>query len=159
MKFDRRKMEEMDRWSLPSRGAWIEIATASTAPSFLRGRSPHGERGLKFFCISQAAEIPLSLPSRGAWIEIYIRLLFMKFSRGRSPHGERGLKYRYSHLLVWSCASLPSRGAWIEILAGSYDKDSRRSLPSRGAWIEIVAARAHKTGIARRSPHGERGLK
>ena len=56
------------------------------------GRSPRGERGLKFL---RCAVVPLrrwSLPSRGAWIEMEIRLhLFYKLS------------------------SLPSRGAWIEM--------------------------------------------
>ena len=33
------------------------------------------------------------------------------------------------------------------------------SLPSRGAWIEIDLERADLRGAARRSPHGERGLK
>ena len=33
------------------------------------------------------------------------------------------------------------------------------SLPSRGAWIEIVELTGHVSMDARRSPHGERGLK
>ena len=54
--------------SLPPRGAWIEIAWSGKA-SLMLGRSPHGERGLKFAEIREQCK-----PYR------------------RSPHGERGLK-------------------------------------------------------------------
>ena len=60
------------------------------------GRSPHGERGLKFgldFCIDKIAS--------------------------RSPHGERGLKLLHAEVYNSSSSSLPSRGAWIEIGPGS----------------------------------------
>ena len=58
--------------SLPPRGAWIEIAFSAIGKfSSVHGRSPHGERGLKFQNI-------------GANIVNNIK--------GRSPHGERGLK-------------------------------------------------------------------
>ena len=33
--------------SLPSRGAWIEICGHYTINQEIKGRSPHGERGLK----------------------------------------------------------------------------------------------------------------
>ena len=56
--------------SLPTRGAWIEIApvTVSTV-------SPDS-----------------SLPTRGAWIEIHFGILGKIPDQRRSPHGERGLK-------------------------------------------------------------------
>ena len=34
--------------SLPSRGAWIEISNQAVKAGKTTGRSPHGERGLKF---------------------------------------------------------------------------------------------------------------
>ena len=34
--------------SLPSRGAWIEISVVIKIPLNDSGRSPHGERGLKY---------------------------------------------------------------------------------------------------------------
>ena len=34
-------------WSLPSRGAWIEMGNSSIFKALRLGRSPHGERGLK----------------------------------------------------------------------------------------------------------------
>ena len=64
----------MDR-SLPSRGAWIEITKMPGRPSGSAGRSPHGERGLKF---GHAAQLRDDVPRR-------------------SPHGERGLKF--DHIL------------------------------------------------------------
>ena len=46
---DRNAMEayeaEMERRSLPSRGAWIEIDRISVVAVPLQRRSPHGERG------------------------------------------------------------------------------------------------------------------
>ena len=63
--------ENVAVWSLPVRGAWIEIFPAS---SFLRAdssRSPCGERGLKSVCLRVRAQTEdASLPVRGAWIEM-----------------------------------------------------------------------------------------
>ncbi len=78
------------------------------------GRSPHGERGLKFIGPLQSGLLARSLPSRGAWIEM-------------SAFGED----------VMLLQSLPSRGAWIEIPPGFSGVSGVSSLPSRGAWIEI----------------------
>ena len=57
-------------WSLPSRGAWIEIRT----------------------CLRTQSRFIWSLPSRGAWIEITVSLCSLPWSSSRSPRGERGLK-------------------------------------------------------------------
>ncbi len=59
--------------SLPPRGAWIEIEGYDPDYAAMRGRSPHGERGLKL---------------DGGYIRIE--------DGGRSPHGERGLKSFWS---------------------------------------------------------------
>ena len=56
------------------------------------GRSPHGERGLKYVLPGDKVGALLSLPSRGAWIEIQRDVVFQDYQLGRSPHGERGLK-------------------------------------------------------------------
>ena len=55
--------------SLPTRGAWIEIAKAAKRQYLFR-----------------------SLPTRGAWIEIADFDGPRPVLSGRSPHGERGLK-------------------------------------------------------------------
>ena len=126
--------------SLPSRGAWIEIAAGSSSASVAVCRSPHGERGLKSHGPSIVIILLQSLPSRGAWIEIPLadsfrrkwshrslpsRGAWIEISRGsfsgrksscRSPHGERGLKSLWAAWAEISASSLPSRGAWIEIL-------------------------------------------
>ena len=34
------------------------------------GRSPHGERGLKYAAPPPSMRVPVSLPARGAWIEM-----------------------------------------------------------------------------------------
>ena len=56
------------------------------------GRSPHGERGLKYLPPRAMLILTPSLPTRGAWIEIDSKTLNALLI-GRSPHGERGLKY------------------------------------------------------------------
>ena len=80
-------------------------------------RSPHGERGLKFWC-----PIPLML----RW-------------KGRSPHGERGLKLKDANLSEKGIGRSPHGERGLKFpLAGSR-KASNGSLPPRGAWIEILS--------------------
>ena len=85
----------------------------------LGGRSPRGERGLKWSVDRQAhrhceslpargawiemvnADIEheksqMSLPARGAWIEISTSQYVAQIKGGRSPRGERGLKYYHA---------------------------------------------------------------
>ena len=68
----------------------------STARVYAAGRSPCGERGLKFSVLPIMASEVKSLPVRGAWIEIEVH--FCDFLRR---------------------LSLPMRGAWIEIAGNS----------------------------------------
>ena len=56
--------------SLSSWRAWIEIFRASDACFEDAGRSPHGERGLKFSFGAHVDEADGSLSSWRAWIEI-----------------------------------------------------------------------------------------
>ena len=79
-----------------------------------KGRSPHGERGLKFVDAGALRRIHRSLPTRGAWIEMHIQSVPAQFR-----------------------LSLPTRGAWIEIYNFSRKEEATPSLPTRGAWIEI----------------------
>ena len=102
--------------SLPIRGAWIEIFCLFAPFHGVAGRSPYGERGLK-----------------------WLRLRWpCNHGKRRSPYGERGLKSaRYAG---WNDQrmSLPIRGAWIEIKNSSCPPTDREmSLPIRGAWIEM----------------------
>ena len=53
-------------WSLPSRGAWIEIDAVTSLGGSFSGRSPHGERGLKWKATPPAPQCLASLPSRGS---------------------------------------------------------------------------------------------
>ena len=57
-----------------------------------KGRSPHGERGLKFKKNGGIVNDTLSLSSRRAWIEMHSFEVYPVGAFGRSPHGERGLK-------------------------------------------------------------------
>ena len=58
------------------------------------GRSPHGERGLKFmrnrllYCTNRRS------PHGERGLKYDKRTYAVPGPRGRSPHGERGLKYR-----------------------------------------------------------------
>ena len=101
------------------------------------GRSPHGERGLKF-----AAACVL-------------RVIVC-----RSPHGERGLKLCHHGKADAVDQSLSSRRAWIEMnLAKTADQQLVKSLSSRRAWIEMTCGGLAPSLVMSRSPHGERGLK
>ena len=102
--------------SLPVRGAWIEISGNCDSVSCYFGRSPCGERGLKF---------------RG-------RFRPFPVSESRSPCGERGLKCGGACASPSAVSSLPVRGAWIEMPFRRLVRPPRgESLPVRGAWIEI----------------------
>ena len=79
------------------------------------GRSPCGERGLKYSKPEEPAAEGVSLPVRGAWIEILRMAGDVEYVK-----------------------SLPVRGAWIEMaLVRIADFYGVSSLPVRGAWIEI----------------------
>ena len=56
--------------SLPARGAWVEMEGRTRLLATKKGRSPHGERGLKFEWVIQETAQCVSLPARGAWVEI-----------------------------------------------------------------------------------------
>ena len=49
------------------------------------GRSPHGERGLKFLSKQNSLFCPWSLPTRGAWIEM-MRNPYWSKSVDVAPH-------------------------------------------------------------------------
>ena len=75
------------------RGAWIEMISFAASMALSMGRSPCGERGLKW-----------RQCSRGC-----------RRRNCRSPCGERGLKSADPGAAITTDASLPVRGAWIEI--------------------------------------------
>ena len=78
------------------------------------GRSPHGERGLKFTRYRGDARNWSRSPhgERG----LKFREVVTGLSEfGRSPHGERGLKFEGIIEDINARLSLPARGAWIEI--------------------------------------------
>ena len=84
--------------SLPTRGAWIEIRSSSSAKSTSKSLPTRGawiemaERATDYYS-------PTSLPTRGAWIEILSKLKQDEIVFSRSPHGERGLKFGLSSSL------------------------------------------------------------
>ena len=78
--------------SLSLRRAWIEIGGTGWTTDRRRGRSPYGERGLKYIAYRWHCLRNPSLSLRRAWIEI--------------KHLER---------LVSSVRSLSLRRAWIEM--------------------------------------------
>ena len=149
--------------SLPARGAWIEIFSASTVSVCASSRSPHGERGLKFvhaelFCRQCATSLPArgawieivsniacnynrkaSLPARGAWIEIPNPKALCKTIHGRSPHGERGLKFKQTRKNVAAYFGRSPHGErGLKSVAPLLSQYEVASLPARGAWIEMT---------------------
>ena len=128
------------------------------------GRSPHGERGLKYHgravkktphqsLSSWRAWIEInqvysngrdcrSLSSWRAWIEIIPNSLRPVLTTCRSPHGERGLKYVLVNSETLPHLSLSSWRAWIEMGCWWPRPRGRRvSLSSWRAWIEIIMLR------------------
>ena len=125
------------KWSLPVRGAWIEMLNAR--PFVIYGAPSLPVRGAWIemrSLLRYENNTNVSLPVRGAWIEIRKKTLHTKIS--------------------WS---LPVRGAWIEIATTLRAVESGTSLPVRGAWIEITLWIFRSALPISRSPCGERGLK
>ena len=54
------------RWSLPVRGAWIEMERSRRVVAHPDGRSPCGERGLKFFSAVHNFELHHVAPRAGS---------------------------------------------------------------------------------------------
>ena len=79
------------------------------------GRSPYGERGLKFDAAEVMDDRNASLSLRRAWIEIQFGNGSWIDAWGRSPYGERGLKYDGEQWQRSRTRSLSLRRAWIEI--------------------------------------------
>ena len=121
--------------SLSLRRAWIEI-TDKFKNTMNFGRSPYGERGLKYQRIPQAHA-----------------------AASRSPYGERGLKLDRSWSGLTLGESLSLRRAWIEINTISSSATptlSRSPYGERGLKCHRLQGHAETVG---RSPYGERGLK
>ena len=78
--------------SLPIRGAWIEIHTVGFTQTTSAGRSPSGERGLKFGIMLRGAFESRRSPSGERGLKSYLQGGAVA-KRSRSPSGERGLKY------------------------------------------------------------------
>ena len=147
--------------SLPSRGAWVEIAIFRRRAFCAFRRSPRGERGLKYGTITHNRARGSRSPrgERGLkWVQPDSspnrakrrsprgerglkseRNMQRSASSRRSPRGERGLKCAGVDDTLALGGSLPSRGAWVEIRMADTSCDGGRSLPSRGAWVEIPA--------------------
>ena len=68
------RMEQTPGWltmaSLPAWGVWIEIPEDTDTAYATRGRSPHGECGLKLKREGVRTDYDASLPAWGVWIEI-----------------------------------------------------------------------------------------
>ena len=147
------------------------------------GRSPHGERGLKYNLVCGVLRQTLkSLSSRRAWIEIKKSKSILNTSKNvalltesvdwnlYSTNAASELSPSLSSRRAWieiqgisrlcvNTVSLSSRRAWIEIVDATSDVEIVESLSSRRAWIEIRIKKLNALKLNCRSPHGERGLK
>ena len=72
MKWVKHRSRLLSAVSLPVRGAWVEMAGMRSMTRAQVGRSPCGERGLKFVGAVRPGHSGRSLPVRGAWVEIPI---------------------------------------------------------------------------------------
>ena len=124
--------------SLPVRGAWVEIRSQHGLLGQYRGRSPCGERGLKYqipllmrVCVGRRSPcgerglkcVALARASgrgsRSPCGERGLKLLLQSSAHPlqvrRSPCGERGLKFFQPLFILLTPRSLPVRGAWVEM--------------------------------------------
>ena len=83
----------------------------------MKSRSPHGERGLKFYDLSHGVAPFCRSPHGERGLKSALFISHDTERAGRSPHGERGLKYLWLNTEGEDNRSLPTRGAWIEIAA------------------------------------------
>ena len=122
--------------SLPVRGAWIEIFGRTDDLLVVAGRSPCGERGLKFPHLAGNDK-----------------------NASRSPCGERGLKLDLLRRWPTRSRSLPVRGAWIEIGSWRILSSCPRCRSPCGERGLKLWRTEHRQNLSCRSPCGERGLK
>ena len=85
------RLSRSDPASLPARGAWIEIIREYDGRERLKGRSPHGERGLKYLESLSMLVVPRRSPHGERGLKFILDSTLYALP-GRSPHGERGLK-------------------------------------------------------------------
>ncbi len=95
IEISRQAIRMAEIWSsLSSWRAWIEIFVFGHHTIARKGRSPHGERGLKCMTLSIRR---IRKPSRSPHGERGLKSVGLPIQREharRSPHGERGLKSR-----------------------------------------------------------------
>ena len=129
------------------------MATASS------GRSPSGERGLKFDTPITRDSVTRRSPSGERGLKYGDDDSEEHADDRRSPSGERGLKCVDPVRAVLRSLSLPIRGAWIEIRfkRGKIIRDGRSPSGERGLKYPRTPRAYRKTQS--RSPSGERGLK
>ena len=123
------------------------------------GRSPCGERGLKYVETETNQGYMMSLPVRGAWVEMFLRRVDadgMKSLPVRGAWVEIAAAWRKGR---HTRPSLPVRGAWVEMSTCCFFRKKSLSLPVRGAWVEMFFVYPTTYGTKCRSPCGERGLK
>ena len=146
-------------WSLPPRGAWIEMISPTKQTITKKSRSPHGERGLKYRRFLKHRLQAVSLPPRGAWIEICEVSVICPFDYVAPPTGSvDGNDFGASSVFLPGCRS-PHGERGLKLVFRFVLNLYRRSLPPRGAWIEITIQEKAILLCTGRSPHGERGLK
>ena len=121
------------KWSLPVRGAWIEMLNAR--PFVIYGAPSLPVRGawIEIATTLRAVESGTSLPVRGAWIEITLWIFRSALPISRSPCGERGLKFSSVVPICAFARSLPVRGAWIEILYSATSFSTSSVAPRAGS--------------------------
>ncbi len=126
-----------------------------------KGRSPHGERGLKLNALVNRIGRVMSLSSRRAWIEMFCKFGLSIIIVRRSPHGERGLKSvsdKNINRKRRGRSPHGERGLKCQIKCTQLGKKSGRS-PHGERGLKSSLDEISIDTVLRRSPHGERGLK
>ena len=136
LKCIRRRSRLPADWSLPMRGAWIEIYHIAFG---VREKSvaPHAGAWIEIILLCENCHEIYVAPHAGAWIEIINFIVFSLSPACRSPCGERGLKCRSYQKQKQTESRSPCGERGLKYTGQQDIATLRLSLPMRGAWIEI----------------------
>ena len=147
------------QWSLPARGARIEISFTLTGAWWSRSLPARGARIEIRAKHLRAKAYVWSLPARGARIEIRTRRKCRLVLSCRSPQGERGLKFHPSRFGDCSIGRSPQGERGLKLPLDLFERGKRRRSPQGERGLKYVVAVAYLHQLVGRSPQGERGLK
>ena len=122
-------------------------------------RSPHGERGFKFYIRIIFSFRFKSLPAWGAWIQVQDQTAHDRWDGVAPRMGSVDSSRNDGYKRTERCMSLPAWGAWIQVSVRSTMNCLTSVAPRTGSVDSSIINKKHSNVFKSRSPHGERGFK